>query len=90
MHIYESHLGGIYTTDEPQDWDDLYCEQCGDSDWEIGYVDDGDPESAWQMIMPNELECIGCLLIADSEDSEDHKCSECKVIFVKISEIGNF
>ncbi len=34
MHIYQSHLGGIYATTEYLD--DLYCETCGDSDWYIG------------------------------------------------------
>ena len=36
MYIYENHLGGLYTSDEYLDYDDLYCEQCGDSDWLIG------------------------------------------------------
>ena len=36
MYIYESHLGGLYTSNEYLDYDDLYCEQCGDSDWLIG------------------------------------------------------
>lgn len=36
MYIYQGHLGGLYTSDEYLDYDDLYCEQCGDSDWLIG------------------------------------------------------
>ena len=36
MYIYESHLGGLYTSDEYLDYNYLYCEQCGDSDWLIG------------------------------------------------------
>ena len=35
-YLYESHLGGIYIADEQRDHDDLYCEQCGDSDWFLG------------------------------------------------------
>lgn len=35
-YLYESHLGGLYTSDEPFDRDSLYCEQCGDSDWYLG------------------------------------------------------
>lgn len=35
-YLYESHLGGLYTSDEELDYDDLYCSQCGDSDWLIG------------------------------------------------------
>ena len=36
MYIYESHLGGIYVVKEKLDYNFLYCEQCGDSDWYIG------------------------------------------------------
>ena len=39
MFVYENHLGGLYCTDYEQDWDDLYCEQCGDSDDYIGCFD---------------------------------------------------
>ena len=35
-YIYESHLGGIYFADEELDFNELYCEQCCDSDWLIG------------------------------------------------------
>jgi hypothetical protein len=36
MYLYESHMGGLYSTQEEQDYNDLYCEQCGDSDNFIG------------------------------------------------------
>lgn len=39
VYVYESHLGGLYTSDDSIPFDDLYCEQCGDSDWEIGAFD---------------------------------------------------
>ena len=39
MFVYENHLGGLYCTDYEKDWDDLYCEQCGDSDWFVGEFD---------------------------------------------------
>ena len=58
VYVYESHLGGLYTSDDYIPFDELYCEQCEDSDYEIGefdtfedflksyadniYVDDGD------------------------------------------------
>ena len=48
MYIYESHLGGLYTSDEYLDYDDLYCEQCGDSDWLIGYADTR--KEAWNLL----------------------------------------
>lgn len=35
-YLYESHLGGLYVSDEIRDFADLFCEQCGDSDQLIG------------------------------------------------------
>ena len=48
MYIYESHMGGLYTSDEPLDYEDLYCEECGDSDWLIGYAETR--EEAWNLL----------------------------------------
>ena len=45
MHVYEGHLGGLYTSDYVLDYEDLYCETCGDSDTYIGYADT--KEDAW-------------------------------------------
>lgn len=39
MYVYESHLGGLYIGFEEYDYDDLYCEQCGDSDNFVGRFD---------------------------------------------------
>ena len=36
VYVYESHLGGLYTSDDYIPSDELYCEQCGDSDWCLG------------------------------------------------------
>lgn len=38
-YIYEGHLGGLYTSEEPVPYNRLYCEQCGDSDNELGYAE---------------------------------------------------
>lgn len=35
-YLYEYHMGGVYTTDRYLDFDDLYCETCGDVDQFIG------------------------------------------------------
>ena len=51
MYIYEGHMGGLYTSDEPLDCEDLYCEECGDSDWLIGYADTR--EEAWDLLKDN-------------------------------------
>ena len=32
MHLYESHLGGYFITENEVSYEDLYCETCGDSD----------------------------------------------------------
>ena len=47
MYIYESHMGGLYTSDEPLDYEDLYCEECGDSDQLIGYAET--KEDTWNL-----------------------------------------
>lgn len=39
MWIYQSHMGGLYVEDEHLGFKDLYCEECGDSDWEIGFAE---------------------------------------------------
>ena len=39
MEVYENHLGGIYFSEYVIPPDDLYCEQCGDSDWHLGHAD---------------------------------------------------
>lgn len=35
-YLYESHLGGLYASDDELDYDQLYCEACGDSDDYLG------------------------------------------------------
>lgn len=41
-YVYESHMGGLYTNPYLLDYDELYCEQCGDMDIYIGEVYDED------------------------------------------------
>ena len=36
MFIYEGHMGGFFTSDHQLSFDEIYCEQCGDSDDFIG------------------------------------------------------
>lgn len=38
-YVYEGHLGGLYTSDDYIPYDELYCEQCEGSDYEIGSFD---------------------------------------------------
>lgn len=40
MYIYQNHLGGgLYTSDRWLDPEELYCEECSDSDWLLGEVE---------------------------------------------------
>ena len=48
MYLYESHMGGLYTSENELDYEYLYCEQCGDSDWLIGEFDT--IEEYWNLI----------------------------------------
>ena len=55
MWAYESHLGGLYFDDERVSTIDLYCDQCDDSDEELGNF-----ESAVKF-----LECFAPRISAD-------------------------
>lgn len=48
MYIYESHMGGLFVTDEELDFDQTYCETCGDSDYLLGYAETR--EEAWNLL----------------------------------------
>ena len=39
-HIYESHMGGVYCSENFLDYDYLYCDSCGDSDHHLWFVND--------------------------------------------------
>lgn len=48
MCIYEGHMGWLYSSDELLDYEDLYCETCGDSDTYIGCAEA--KEEAWNLL----------------------------------------
>ena len=48
MYIYEGHLGSLYTFDRVLDYEETYCETCGDSDWLIGYAET--KAEAWELL----------------------------------------
>lgn len=58
MYIYESHMGGLYANNEELSYEQLYCEQCGDSDSLIGEADSA--EEAWALLKPNDFVCLSC------------------------------
>ena len=48
MYIYEGHMGSLYTSNHELSYKDLYCEQCCDSDWYIGYATTR--AEAWELL----------------------------------------
>lgn len=48
MYIYQSHMGGLFVSYEILDYEQTYCETCGDSDWLIGYAENR--EEAWKLL----------------------------------------
>ena len=48
MYIYEGHLGSLYTSDRVLDYEETHCEQCGDSDWLVGYA--ATKSEAWDLL----------------------------------------
>ena len=80
MYIYEGHMGGLYCTDDVQDWESLYCEQCGDSDWELGYAET--LEDAWKLLKDktatfDDSKCLTCPHDEGYEYCDEH-CEDYK------------
>ncbi len=77
-YIYESHMGGLYCTDDSMDFDDLYCDECGDSDWEVGYANT--LEEAWELLKDktDTFDDSICNTCPHNEDYDycDEKCEE--------------
>lgn len=48
MYIYESHMGGLFVSDDILDYKQTYCETCGDSDDLLGYAETR--EEAWNLL----------------------------------------
>ncbi|MCD7725852.1 MAG: hypothetical protein LUI12_09965 [Clostridiales bacterium] len=61
-YIYESHLGGYFTSTEEIDFEYLHCEECGDCDWLVGQAS-------------NRAEAKA-LLWTEEYDTEDYDGSE--------------
>lgn len=56
-YLYEDHMGGIYFTERPLNSNELYCKQCGDSDWPIGSFET--IKDFWSLIKDN-CDIDGC------------------------------
>ena len=48
MYIYESHMGSLFVSDAILDYEQTYCETCGDSDFLLGYAET--KEEAWELL----------------------------------------
>lgn len=48
VYIYQSHMGGFYSSLEAIDYADLYCETCGDADDYIGKANSR--ADAWKLL----------------------------------------
>lgn len=48
MYIYQSHMGGLFVSDDELDYEQTYCEECGDSDFLLGYAETR--EEAWNLL----------------------------------------
>lgn len=51
MYIYESHMGSLFVSDDILDYEQTYCETCGDSDFLLGYAET--KEEAWELLKDN-------------------------------------
>lgn len=56
MYIYEGHTGSLYTSNRELSYEERHCEQCGDSDWLIGYATTR--EEAWNLLK-NDIDING-------------------------------
>lgn len=58
MYVYEDHLGGgMYASCRELSYEERYCEQCGDTDWLIGYA--ATKAEAWDLLKDN-TDIDGC------------------------------
>ena len=48
MYIYESHMGDLFASSDILDYEQTYCEICGDYDHLIGYAETR--EEAWEIL----------------------------------------
>ena len=80
MYIYEGHMGNLFVSDTELDIDQLYCEQCGDYDWLIGYATN--KAEAWELLKDHtdifdETICKNCPHFEEADYSCDC-CDECE------------
>lgn len=77
MFIYESHLGGLYALNKEADEEELYCDECGDHDWLIGYA--SNRAEAWELLKDDTTTFDFSMCESCPHDGDDDYCNyECK------------
>lgn len=73
MYIYESHMGGLYSTENQLTIEEQHCDCCGDYDWYVCEVNSDTPiEEVVKIIM---LRCGICLCEwVDNCNLDCHNC----------------
>lgn len=75
-YIYESHLGGLFISDEELDFEQCYCEECGDSDNDLGFANTY--TEAWDILKEetNTFDASVCEICPHNEDYDycDNEC----------------
>ena len=69
MYIYESHMGGLYTSDTKLSYEQRHCEQCGDTDWLIGFA--STRAEAWDLLK-NETDTFDISMCERCPHSDDY------------------
>ena len=78
MHIYESHMGGLYACNDIIDDEYLYCEECGDYDEYIGEANTR--EEAYKVLEPytDKFDCSMCENCPYDTGDDDCAASDCE------------
>lgn len=77
MYIISGHMGGLYVDDEMPDFDQLYCEECGDSDTVEGFAETR--REAWAVLKDETDKFVfgeeACKLC---QCEQENICEECR------------
>ena len=70
LYLYESHLGGLYWSENEYAHEDLYCEECGDSDSFLGSA--SNYEEATELVTKSEDHFIIEHIMELAEEAYDY------------------
>ena len=75
MYIYQGHMGSLYVSDHKLSYKETYCEQCGDSDWLIGYATTR--AEAWDLLK-DETDTFDISICEGCQHADDDDYCECE------------